>query len=91
LAGEGSDFLDRADADAVGLAQSAVDSPCLGDSHLSPVDERRNVGWVGVAVSYIPLRSSRTENLSFEGPTIVRWIAKIGHYFNMHAGTATPS
>src|SRR6202035_3608719 len=35
--GERADLLDRADADAVGLAQSAVHSPSLGHPHLGPV------------------------------------------------------
>jgi hypothetical protein len=55
------------------------------------VDEVRDIGRICVAVAYIPLRSSRTENLSFEGPSIIRWIAEIPHYFNMDARTATPS
>ena len=49
--GEGTDFLDGADADAVGLAQSAVDSACFGDAHFGTVDKEGDVGRVGVAVT----------------------------------------
>jgi hypothetical protein len=38
--GIGPDLLDRADADAVGLAQGAIDRPGLGHAHLGATDER---------------------------------------------------
>jgi hypothetical protein len=51
LTSEGTDLLDRADADAVGLAEGAIDCPGLGHAHLGPADERGDIGRVGVAVS----------------------------------------
>src|ERR1019366_2620563 len=38
-----SDLLDRADPDAICLAQGAIDSSGLGDPHLGAADQQRNV------------------------------------------------
>src|SRR4029077_9394987 len=38
--GERPNLFDRADADAVGLSQGAVDSPGLGHPHLGAADQR---------------------------------------------------
>ena len=48
------DLLDRADADAVGLAQSPVDGAGLGDPHLGAAHQGRDVGRIGVAVADKP-------------------------------------
>ena len=45
------DLLDRADADAIGLAQGAIDCPGFGHAHLGPADQRGNVGRIRVAVA----------------------------------------
>jgi len=49
--GERADFLDRTDTDAIGLAQGPVDRPCLGHAHFGAVDQRRNIGGIGIAVA----------------------------------------
>jgi len=46
-----SDLLDRADADAVGLAEGAIDCPGLGHPHFGPANERGDVERVSVAVA----------------------------------------
>ncbi|MGB0107410.1 MAG: hypothetical protein WBP52_02820 [Terriglobales bacterium] len=46
-----ADFLDRSDADAVGLPQSAIDGTGFGHAHLRPADERGNIGRIRVAVA----------------------------------------
>ena len=46
-----SDLLDRADSDAIRLAQSTIDGSGLRDPHLGAADEKRNVGRVGIAVA----------------------------------------
>ena len=45
------DLLDRAETDAIGFAQGAVDRPSLGHAHLGTADKLRDIGWVGVAVA----------------------------------------
>src|SRR5208282_804989 len=52
----GSDFLDRAEADTISLAQGAVDGSCLGHAHLGPANKRRDIGRIGVAVADEVLR-----------------------------------
>ena len=49
--GEGADFFDGTDSDPVGFAQSTVNGASLGDSHLGSLDEKGNIGGVGVAVA----------------------------------------
>ena len=49
--GEGPDFLDRADADAVGFAQGAVDGSGFRHAHFGAVDKERDIGRIGVAVA----------------------------------------
>lgn len=48
---EGSQFFDRAEADAVSLAQGAVDSPGFRHAHLGTADQGRDVRGVSVAVA----------------------------------------
>ena len=49
--GKRADLLDRADADAVGLAQGPVDRPGLGHPHLGAMDQGRHIGGIGIAVA----------------------------------------
>src|ERR1035441_4674339 len=46
-----SDLLDRADTDAIRLAQSAIDGSGFCYAHLGAADLQRNVGRVGIAVA----------------------------------------
>jgi len=47
-------FLDRAEPDAVGLAEGAVNGASFGNAHLGAVDKGRDVGGVGVVPDEIP-------------------------------------
>ena len=49
--GETAYFFDRAEANAVGLAECAVDGSGLGDSHLGAADKRGDIGRVGVTIA----------------------------------------
>jgi hypothetical protein len=44
-------LLDRAEADAVGLAQGTVHGTGFGDAHLGAMNERRDVGGIGISVA----------------------------------------
>src|ERR1700722_630221 len=46
-----TEFLDGAEADAVCLAEGAVDSPGFGDAHLGAVDQGRDVRGIGIAIA----------------------------------------
>ena len=48
---EPTEFLDRAEADAVGFAESAIDGPGFGDAHFGAADKRRDVGRIGIAIA----------------------------------------
>ena len=64
--GEGPDLLDRADADAVGLAEGAIYRPGFCDPHFGAVDERRDVGRIGISITNEPATTSRFVNSSSE-------------------------
>jgi hypothetical protein len=46
-----AEFLDRAEPDAIGFAEGAVDGASFGDSHLGTVDQGRDVGRIGISVA----------------------------------------
>src|SRR5437667_7041210 len=50
--GKGTNLLDRADAYAIGLAQSSVDCSGLRDTHFGAVDQGRDIRRIGVAVAH---------------------------------------
>jgi hypothetical protein len=80
-----SDFLDRADADAVGLAQGAIDSTGLSHAHLRPANERGNVGRIGVAVADKTGGALGRENRCLEDEPIRPRITQRIDGFNMDA------
>ena len=49
--GKRADLLDRADADAVGLAQGPVDLPGLRHPHFGAVDQGGDIGGIGIAIA----------------------------------------
>ena len=73
--GKRADLLDRANADAVGLAQGPIDRPSLGHPHLGAVDQGRHIGGIRIAVADKSFTYARLENLSSEHPTRPRRIA----------------
>ena len=78
-----SNLLDRADADAVGLTQSAIDGTRLGYAHLGAADQRGNVGWIGVAVADKTGGALRGIDRCFEDETIRRRITQRIDGFDM--------
>src|ERR1035438_1512285 len=46
-----SDLLDRADSDAIRLAQGTIDGSGFGYPHLGAADQQRNIGRIGVAIA----------------------------------------
>jgi hypothetical protein len=63
-----SKLLDRAEADAVGLPESAVNGASLGHAHLGASNERRNVRRIGIAVTNKPFRTRALIHSGFENP-----------------------
>ena len=64
-----AEFLDRTEADAVGLAEGAVDGASLGDAHLGAVDQGRDVGRIGITVADEAARTWRLEDCRSKHPT----------------------
>jgi hypothetical protein len=62
-------FLDRAKADAVGLAKGAIDGASFGDAHFGAVDQGRDVGGIGVSVAYEAARARGFVDGCSEHPT----------------------
>jgi len=65
---ERSELFDRAQADSVGFAEGAIDGPGLGDAHLGPADQRRDVRRIGVAIPDETARARSLVNDRFEDP-----------------------
>jgi hypothetical protein len=67
--GRPAEFLDRAQTDAVGLAEGTVDSAGLGNAHLGAVDQGRDVRGISVAIADKAVRTERFVDRRFENPT----------------------
>src|ERR1039458_4763591 len=83
--GEGPDLLNRTDADAVGFAESAVDGTRLGDSHLSALDEVRDIGGIGITVTNEPATASRSVDSSSERIASICLIAQLTNWLDLHS------
>ena len=76
---------------SISLAQSAINGPCFGNTHLGPANQRGRVGGVGIAVTDEALRTVRLVDHRFEDPTISCLIAIVVDYVNSDTRTATSS
>jgi hypothetical protein len=73
--GKRANFFDRADADAIGLAQGTINCTSLGYPHLGSMDQRRNVRRIGVTVSDKAPARFRLKDCRPKYPTRLYWIA----------------
>jgi hypothetical protein len=65
-------FFERAEGNAIGLAQGAVDSAGFGHAHLGVVeDQGRNVSWMGIAVPDEPATLGRFIDCGLEHPEVL--------------------
>jgi hypothetical protein len=85
--GKRPDFLDRADADAVGLAQGPVDRPGFGHAHLGAVDQGRDIGRIGIAIAEKSATRPRLEDCGSEYPSRGDGIARFQDWTAMDSGT----
>lgn len=60
--GDGSDFLNRANADPISFSQSAIDRPGFGYAHFGAVDEKRDIRRIGVTITDKALASAGSVN-----------------------------
>src|SRR6266704_4389024 len=85
-----SDLLDRADADSIGFSQCAINGPRLCHSHFGTMHERRNVGWIGVAVANKSATSVRLEDRGLECPSGSYDVTESGHRLYSYTRTCFP-
>src|ERR1039458_268422 len=70
--GEGTYFLDGADADAIGLAQSSVDSTSFGNTHFGTLDKEGHIGGIGITVTNKTFALRRLVHGGLERPSCRR-------------------
>src|SRR5690348_9200441 len=67
--GKRTDLFNRADADAIRLAQGTIDRPGFRHAHLGSVDQRRDVGGICIAVTHESADIPLLESDCLEDPT----------------------
>ncbi|MBZ5672283.1 MAG: hypothetical protein LAO04_21500 [Acidobacteriia bacterium] len=81
-------LFERAEANAIGLAQGTVDRTGFGHAHLSVVeDQGRNVSWMGVTVADEATAFQKLENRCFKDPEILFRSTKVEDRLDMNTGT----
>ena len=86
---EGTDLFDGADTDAVSFPQSSVDSASFGDAHFGTVDEERDIGGIGIAVTDKTFALRRLVHGGLEHPSRCRRFGKLRHRLNMDSDAST--
>ena len=71
---EGPYFLNRADADPVGLTQGAVNGSGFGNAHFRPMDQCGNIRGISIAITDKTTTGFGLVNRSAEGITAGRRI-----------------
>jgi hypothetical protein len=73
---EGTDFFNRTDPDAIGLAQCSVHSTGFCDPHFGPVNEVGDVGRISVAIADKAGRFHGWKDRGLKDEAVRREIAK---------------
>src|SRR6266566_2833031 len=89
--GKRPDLLDRADPDAIGLAQGPVDCSGFGNAHLGATYQGRDIGGIGIAVANEAVAFCRLEDSSPKCPPTGGCRGKFGYGFYIDARTALSS
>jgi len=86
--GQGSDLLDRANADPIRLAQGPVDRPGLGHAHFGAPDQGRDVGGVGIPIADKALAPRRPKDRRFEYPPVSVGVTELRDRMNANTSAA---
>src|ERR1700720_3924340 len=78
-------FLDRTDAYAISFAQSAIDGPSFGHAHFGAVNDRRNIGRIGVAITNKAPTIARLIDSSLKRPAVCLRVAKSRNRFGVYS------
>jgi hypothetical protein len=76
----------RTQADAIGLAESAVHGPGLGHPHLGPADDGGDIGRIGVPVAHEALGLGGFVDGRLEDPASSGWIAELAERLSPDTG-----
>jgi hypothetical protein len=85
--GKGAELFDRADADAVGLAQGPVNRSGLGHAHLGAADQGRDIRRVGVAVADKTFAIPGFKDRGFECPSFCGRIGELPEALYIYSRT----
>jgi hypothetical protein len=83
---KGSKFLNRAQANPIGLAEGPVDGPGLGHPHLGPADDGRDIGRIGIPIAHETLGLGRLVDGGLEDPAPHGWIAELAERLSADTG-----
>jgi len=84
-------LFERAEGNAVGLAQGAIDGTGFGHAHLGMVeDQRRDVAGVSVTVTHEAAALGRFIDRGFEHPEVFLGATKRKHRLGLNAQAMVP-
>jgi len=82
---QGANLFDRADANSIRFSQRPIDGASFGNAHFGALDQVRNVGGVGIAITDKAATGFALMDSSFESPALCRWVAKRLKWLNVDA------
>ena len=84
---KGPDLLNRAQPDAISLAEGSVDSPGLSHAHLGATDQIGHVGGIGIAIADKSFGPTMLVDGCLEDPAVGGWITKLARRLNLNTRT----
>ena len=84
---KGPDLLNRAQPDALGLAEGTVDGPGLSHAHLGTADQIGHVRGIGISVADEAFGPRALVDGRPENPAAGRWITKLACRLNLNTRT----
>ncbi len=78
-------LLNRAQPDAIGLAEGSIDRPGLSDAHLGAADQIGHVGGIGISIADEPFGMTTLVDGCLEDPAAGRWITKLACRLNLNS------
>jgi len=81
-------FFDRTEANAVGLAESAVDGTGFSDAHFGAADQGGDVGRIGIAIADEAARLGRLVYNCSENPPVGSCVTQLPHPEHSYSAAA---
>ena len=80
-------LLNRAQPDAIGLAEGSIDRPSLSDTHLGAADQIGHVGGIGISIADEPFGTRTLVDGRPEDPAAGGWVTKLARRLNLNPRT----